>query len=296
MHKASLLQPKSWLNMMKIICRLFDLTKCLCALQKVKKMRILGEIALYFAIIFSLLQSICPLAAYARRYPHLLACARPAAWGQTFCIASAYFFLTMAFVNNDFSIAYVAANSHPSLPLIYRLTAVWGAHEGSILLWIFILAVWTSIYSFTQPSLLRALTLAILGIISFCFLIFLLFTSDPFTPAALTQTAQDLNPLLQDPGLIIHPPMLYVGYVGFSVAFAITQAALLCGHLDQQWASLTRRYAIAAWCFLTFGITLGSWWAYRVLGWGGFWFWDPVENASLLPWICGTALIHTLLF
>jgi cytochrome c-type biogenesis protein CcmF len=255
-----------------------------------------GKISLILAICFSLLQSVLPLWGYFRHNPYLLASARPSAWGQCICITSAYVLLTIAFANSDFSIAYVAANSHPSLPLMYRLTAVWGAHEGSLLLWILILTIWTVAFSLTQknnPSL--PLVLAVLGLISFCFLCFLLLTSNPFLPALGPQTGHDLNPLLQDPGFVIHPPMLYAGYVGFSVAFAITQAALLRGQLDTTWATITRRFAIAAWCFLTLGITLGSWWAYRVLGWGGFWFWDPVENASLLPWLSGTALIHVLI-
>lgn len=258
-----------------------------------------GEIALILALVFSLLQSTLPLWGYFRNNPYTLAFARPSAWGQFICITTAYVLLTIAFGLNDFSIAYVAANSHSTLPLMYRLTATWGAHEGSILLWILILNVWTVVFSLLQPSTTRntamPLVLAILGLISFSFLCFLLLTSDPFLATLLPQSGHDLNPLLQDPGFVIHPPMLYAGYVGFSVAFAITQAALIRGELNSTWARMTRRFAIAAWCFLTLGITLGSWWAYRVLGWGGFWFWDPVENASLLPWISGTALIHVLI-
>ncbi len=292
--------------------------------------RLFGDISLIFALVFSLLQSVLPLIGYySRKNPYLLACARPSAWGQFICILIAYILLTTAFATNTFSIAYVAANSHASLPLMYRLTAVWGAHEGSILLWILILSGWTVAYSMSLSSrnvgwaerFLRSptntvglrkkrsaqptfrddsarhdpLTLAILGLISFSFLCFLLLTSNPFLPATVPQLGQDLNPLLQDPGFIIHPPMLYMGYVGFSVAFAITLSALIRDQLDKAWAQLTHRFAIAAWCFLTLGITLGSWWAYRVLGWGGFWFWDPVENASLLPWLSGTALIHVLI-
>jgi len=263
-----------------------------------------GEISLVFSLIFSLLQSALPLWGYWRNNPYLLACARPSAWGQFIFIFIAYLLLTIAFVTNDFSIAYVGANSHPTLPLMYRLTAVWGAHEGSILLWIVILNVWTVCVSLTSTpegprmtpcSKMITLTLAILGLISFCFLCFLLLTSNPFLAAMGPQVGHDLNPLLQDPGFVIHPPMLYIGYVGFSVAFAITLATLISGGLDHAWAQLTRRFTVAAWCFLTLGITLGSWWAYRVLGWGGFWFWDPVENASLLPWLAGTALMHVLI-
>lgn len=257
---------------------------------------IFGEIFLLFALLFSFLQSIVPLFGYLRNNPYALAFARPCAFGQFIFVMGAYLLLTIAFINSDFSIAYVAANSHPSLPFLYRLTALWGAHEGSILLWIVILSLWTMIFSVTQKNYSAyVLVLALLGLINFCFISFLFFTSNPFLPALYLQTGQDLNPLLQDPGFVIHPPMLYAGYVGFSVAFAITQAALIRGELDSHWARLTRRFAVAAWCFLTIGIMLGSWWAYRVLGWGGFWFWDPVENASLLPWIAGTALIHVLI-
>lgn len=224
--------------------------------------------------------------------------ARPSALAQLFFIALAYILLTIAFLTNDFSIAYVAANSHPQLPFIYRMTAVWGAHEGSILLWILILGIWTNVFaSFynKKNTELMTLTVAFLGFISFLFLAFLLWTSNPFLAVDFMKDPQDLNPLLQDPGFVIHPPMLYAGYVGFSVAFAITQAALFRGCLNLEWAVATQKFAIAAWCFLTLGIMLGSWWAYRVLGWGGFWFWDPVENASLLPWLSGTALIHILM-
>lgn len=266
--------------------------------------RLFGETTLYLALVLAFFQGVLPLLGYWRNNPYLLACARPGAWGQLICIGISYVLMTIAFGINDFSIIYVAANSHPSLPLMYRLTAVWGAHEGSILLWIFILNIWGVIFSITtqrrearqtQDISFQALTLAVLGLISFSFLCFLLLTSNPFLPALEPQMGRDLNPLLQDPGFVIHPPMLYTGYVGFSVAFAITQAALIRNRLDSAWAHITRQFAIAAWCFLTLGITLGSWWAYRVLGWGGFWFWDPVENASLLPWLSGTALIHVLL-
>lgn len=259
--------------------------------------RLFGDIALYLAVFYAFMQSVLPLFGYWRKNNYLLACARPSAFGQAFFVIMAYVLLTIAFAQSDFSIAYVAANSHPLLPLMYRLTAVWGAHEGSILLWIVLLNVWTVIFALTQRKLnyeFYALVLAVLGLISFSFLCFLILTSNPFLPALEPLAGRDLNPLLQDPGFVIHPPMLYTGYVGFAVAFAITQAALIRGELNQTWAIIARRFALAAWCFLTFGITLGSWWAYRVLGWGGFWFWDPVENASLLPWLSGTALIHVL--
>jgi len=256
----------------------------------------IGPLSLLAALFFSLIQGIVPLAGWWKQNPYLIACARPAAWGQCFFIFLAYLFLTISFVTNDFTIAYVAANSHPSLPLMYRLTAVWGAHEGSILLWVFILNLWTLVFSLLpNRSQLMPLTIAILGIISTAFICFLFFTSSPFLTASGFSQGKDLNPLLQDPGFVFHPPMLYTGYVGFAVTFAITQAALIRHVFDAEWARLARQFAIAAWCFLTLGITLGSWWAYRVLGWGGFWFWDPVENASLLPWLTGTGLIHLLL-
>lgn len=264
---------------------------------------LLGFSTLFLAFSAALFQGILPLLGYYRQNPYLLAIARPAALAQCSFVIAAYALLTYAFAINDFTLTYVAANSHPLLPLMYRLTAVWGAHEGSILLWILVLNIWSVVFSFTtlqsNPKTIidartRALTLAILGILNACFLSFLIFTSNPFIASTVLLAGHDLNPLLQDPGFVIHPPMLYIGYVGFSVAFAITLAALLRGKLNTAWAHITKQYAIAAWLFLTFGITLGSWWAYRVLGWGGFWFWDPVENASLLPWIAGTALIHVL--
>ncbi|HEX4044855.1 MAG TPA: heme lyase CcmF/NrfE family subunit [Gammaproteobacteria bacterium] len=257
-----------------------------------------GNITLYLALFFALLQVILPLCGYWRHNPYFFACARPTAYGQFLFVLIAYVLLTSAFVTNDFSIAYVAANSHASLPLLYRLTAVWGAHEGSILFWILILNGWTIAFVWTiqrQRLFLFPLVVAILALVSLCFLCFLLFTSNPFLLTTSPQAGRDLNPLLQDPGFVIHPPMLYIGYVGSVVAFAITQAALLTGQLNAVWARITRQFTVAAWCFLTMGILLGSWWAYRVLGWGGFWFWDPVENASLLPWLASTALIHVLL-
>lgn len=259
--------------------------------------RLAGELSLVLALLACFIQGIVPLLGYFRKSPHLLAFAGPSAYAQFIFVLIAYGLLTIAFGISDFSIAYVAANSHPSLPLMYRLTAVWGSHEGSILLWIFILNIWTLVFALINKKISAAsssLTLSILGLISFCFLAFLLFTSNPFIAAPELQSGNDLNPLLQDPGFVIHPPMLYTGYVGFSLAFALTLSALIQGKLDRLWARLTRQFALAAFSFLSFGIMLGSWWAYRVLGWGGFWFWDPVENASLLPWLSGTALIHVL--
>ncbi len=254
-----------------------------------------GQLALYCAFAFSLMQGVLPLIGHYRHNRYLTAIARPAALGQCVFVLVAYILLTIAFVTSDFTIIYVAENSHPLLPFMYRLTAVWGAHEGSILLWIVMLNVWSIVYAQADKTSLRPLVLAVLGVISFSFLGFLLFTSNPFLVSETPLSGRDLNPLLQDFGFVIHPPMLYAGYVGFSVAFAITQGALLAKKLDVHWATITRRFALAAWCFLTLGIALGSWWAYRVLGWGGFWFWDPVENASLLPWLTGAALIHVLI-
>lgn len=257
--------------------------------------RILGEATLYLALSFALTQGLLPILGLSRHNRYLIAFARPCAIGQFTFVLMAYLLMTLAFLDNDFSIQYVAANSHPTLPLMYQLTAVWGAHEGSILLWILLLAGWTNAYAiFCRREPNRQLTIAILGCISTSFLSFLLFTSDPFTPATAYLSGSDLNPLLQDPGFVTHPPMLYMGYVGFSVSFAMTLAALITGNLNRVWAHLTRLFTLAAWSFLTLGIVLGSWWAYRVLGWGGFWFWDPVENVSLLPWLAGTALIHVL--
>ncbi|MEM7304576.1 MAG: heme lyase CcmF/NrfE family subunit, partial [Pseudomonadota bacterium] len=206
--------------------------------------------------------------------------------------------LTYSFVVNDFSVLYVASNSNTSLPIYYRISAVWGAHEGSLLLWVLALAGWgfaVSVFSRSLPEDVIARVLAVMGMISIGFLLFTLLTSNPFDrlfPAAVE--GRDLNPLLQDPGLIIHPPLLYMGYVGFSVAFAFAVAALISGKLDSAWVRWSRPWANVAWVFLTLGIALGSWWAYQELGWGGWWFWDPVENASFMPWLVGTALIHSL--
>jgi cytochrome c-type biogenesis protein CcmF len=258
----------------------------------------LGHYALVLALCLALVQALVPFAGLLCREPQWLALAQPAAAGQFVFTLLAFGVLTQAFVVNDFSVAYVAQNSNTQLPLMYRIAAVWGAHEGSLLLWVLMLATWTlavAVFSRGLPADVRATVLAVMGAISVGFLLFMLFTSNPFErlfPAA--QEGRDLNPLLQDPGLIIHPPMLYMGYVGFSVAFAFAIAALVSGKLDTAWTRWTRPWTTSAWLFLTFGITLGSWWAYRELGWGGWWFWDPVENASFMPWLVGTALIHSL--
>lgn len=254
-----------------------------------------GKLTLIIALIFACLQSMVPLWGLYRKNYYATAFARPCLWGQFFCVLTAYLLLTVAFIQNDFSLIYVAANSHETLPLYYRITALWGAHEGSILLWILLLSGWSMAFQFVHRKDNNFVpVLVVLGFLSSAFLIFLLFTSNPFI-TTLPVVAQDLNPLLQDPGFVIHPPMLYTGYVGFAIAFAITFVALTRKKLDVTWARTTRYWALASWCFLTIGITLGSWWAYRVLGWGGFWFWDPVENVSLLPWLAATALIHVLM-
>jgi cytochrome c-type biogenesis protein CcmF len=224
--------------------------------------------------------------------------ARSAAQGQLLLVAFAFGCLTHAFVNNDFSVAYVAMNSNSALPLEYRVAGVWGGHEGSLLLWILMLAGWStavSLFSRHLPEEMTARVLGVMGIVSAGFLAFMLFTSNPFDRLLPSPPdGRDLNPLLQDPGMVFHPPMLYMGYVGFSVAFAFAVAALLSGRLDAAWARWSRPWTTVAWCFLTLGIALGSGWAYYELGWGGWWFWDPVENASFMPWLVGTALIHSL--
>jgi len=226
-----------------------------------------------------------------------MAVARPAAFAQLVLIAGAFVLLTVAFVQQDFSVAYVAENSNSLLPLAYRYSAVWGAHEGSLLLWVLVLALWggaVALWSKRLPDTVRARVLGVMGVISLGFIAFLFFTSNPFArllPAPLE--GRDLNPLLQDPGLNIHPPRLYVGYVGFAVPFAFAIAALLDGRVDARWLRWTRPWTNVAWGFLTLGIALGSWWAYYELGWGGWWFWDPVENASFMPWLAGAALIHS---
>jgi cytochrome c-type biogenesis protein CcmF len=258
----------------------------------------LGHFALILALILALVQCVFPLIGAARGIPNWMAVARPAAVGQFVFISLAYFSLTYAFIQNDFSVLYVASNSNTSLPLIYRIVSVWGGHEGSLLLWSLILAGWMVAvvwFSRSLPEAMVARVLAVMGFISMGFLLFMLVTSNPFDRLVNPPlNGRDLNPLLQDPGLIIHPPMLYMGYVGFSVAFSFAIAALLGGTLDSAWARWSRPWTLVAWIFLTLGIALGSWWAYYELGWGGWWFWDPVENASFMPWLVGTALIHSL--
>jgi len=258
----------------------------------------LGHFALILALVCALAQTLVPAWGVAQKNPRLMAVAATAAQAQFFCYCVGLACLTWAFVQIDFSVAYVAANSHTATPLMYRISAVWGAHEGSLLLWGWMLAGWAfavSIFNRKLPQDLVATALAVLGAIAVGFLLFMLLTSNPFERHfPVPVEGRDLNPLLQDPGLIIHPPLLYMGYVGFSVAFAFAIAALISGKLDTAWVRWTRPWTTSAWAFLTMGITLGSWWAYNELGWGGWWFWDPVENASFMPWLIGTALVHSL--
>jgi len=253
----------------------------------------LGQLALCLALVVALVQGTFPLVK-----PGLSGLARSAAQAQALLVAFAFGCLTWSFVTNDFSVSYVAMHSNSALPLHYRVAGVWGGHEGSFLLWCLILCVWmvaVSLFSAHLPEDMTARVLGVMGMLGAGFLAFMLFTSNPFErlfPAAAD--GRDLNPLLQDPGMVLHPPMLYMGYVGFSVAFAFAVAALLSGRLDAAWARWSRPWTTVAWCFLTLGIALGSAWAYYELGWGGWWFWDPVENASFMPWLVGTALIHSL--
>ena len=258
----------------------------------------LGHLALILAFLVALIQGVLPIVGAHRGHAGWINLARPAAQTQFVLVLIAFACLMQAFVSNDFSVAYVAAHSNSKLPTVYRAAAVWGGHEGSLLLWLLMLSGWTlavSLFSRQLPQAMVARVLGVLGLVAAGFLMFMLFTSDPFDrmlPAA--PDGQDLNPLLQDPGLVFHPPMLYMGYVGFSVAFAFAIAALLAGRLDAAWARWSRPWTTVAWIFLTLGIALGSYWAYYELGWGGWWFWDPVENASFMPWLVGTALIHSL--
>ena len=258
----------------------------------------LGHFALILAFCVALVQAVLPLVGASRNQPALMAVARPAAQGQFVFVLLSFLALTVAFVQSDFSVAYVANHSNTDTPVAYKITAVWGSHEGSLLLWGLILSLWTvavTVFSRHVPEAFIARVLGVLGCVSVGFLAFLLIASNPFERLIPgVGEGRDLNPLLQDPGMIIHPPMLYMGYVGFSVAFAFAIAALLTGRLDAAWARWSRPWTLVAWIFLTIGITLGAGWAYYELGWGGWWFWDPVENASFMPWLVGTALVHSL--
>jgi len=258
----------------------------------------LGHFALILAMLLAALQGFFGIAGPALGRDRWTAAVTPAVAGQFVMLATSVGCLIASFVDNDFSVLYIAENSNSALPLFYRVTAMWGAHEGSLLLWVFLLGCWTvavAIGVSRLPRRFAARVLGVLGVVSFGFLLFMLATSNPFLrldPPA--PDGRDLNPILQDPALAIHPPILYTGYVGFAVAFAFACAAMLEGRMDQMWARWTRPWTTAAWAFLSVGIALGSWWAYYELGWGGYWFWDPVENASFMPWLVGTALIHSL--
>ncbi|HLG47192.1 MAG TPA: heme lyase CcmF/NrfE family subunit [Reyranella sp.] len=257
----------------------------------------LGHYATILALAVAIVQGTLPFVGAARGDIRLMALGRSAALTQAFLVIGAFLALTQAYVTSDFSVANVVANSHSAKPLIYKISGVWGNHEGSMLLWALILSLFgaaVALFGNNLPDSLRARVLGVQALIGVGFLAFILFTSNPFeriSPAP--PDGNGLNPLLQDPGLAFHPPMLYLGYVGFSVTYAFAIAALLEGRVDAAWARWVRPWTLAAWCFLTCGIALGSWWSYYILGWGGFWFWDPVENASLMPWLAGTALLHS---
>jgi cytochrome c-type biogenesis protein CcmF len=259
----------------------------------------LGHYALVLALVVALLQGALPLWGAARGDARLMALARPAALLQLLLIALAFLALTWSHVVSDFTVANVVANSHSTKPLLYKISGVWGNHEGSLVLWVLILALFgaaVALFGRNLPDSLRARVIGVQGLIALGFLAFLVFTSNPFLRLEVPPPdGQDLNPLLQDPGLAFHPPLLYLGYVGFSLVFAFAVAALLEGKVDPAWARWVRPWTLAAWTALTGGIALGSWWAYYELGWGGWWFWDPVENVSLIPWLCGTALLHSAL-
>ncbi|NNJ91744.1 MAG: heme lyase CcmF/NrfE family subunit [Gammaproteobacteria bacterium] len=258
----------------------------------------LGHIALIISLMLALVQSVVPLVGAQTRTSSWISLARPVARAQFTFMLISYIALTYAFLTHDFTVEYVANNSNTQLPVIYLISGVWGAHEGSLLLWALTLSLWTlmvTYFSKSVPEVMVARVISVLGLVTVGFLLFMLLTSNPFdriVPAP--PEGRDLNPLLQDIGLAIHPPMLYMGYVGFAVPFAFAIAAMLGGQLDAAWARWSRPWTNVAWLFLTLGIALGSWWAYYELGWGGWWFWDPVENASFMPWLVGTALMHSL--
>ncbi len=259
----------------------------------------LGVFSLILALLFSLLLVVVPSLGLGFKKPDWCSAARIYVGGQFIFVAMAYCCLTICFLQDDFTVSYVLTNSSLSLPWFYKLCGVWGGHEGSMLLWVAILSLWMLLVNYLSQGLdeaFRIRVLVVLGGLSFGFILFLLSTSNPFLRQfqVLNSQGRDLNPLLQDPGFLFHPPMLYMGYVGFSVAFSFAIAALWLGRVESSWAKWTRPWTLAAWCCLTAGITLGSWWAYRELGWGGWWFWDPVENASFMPWLVGTALLHSL--
>ena len=258
----------------------------------------IGHFALIFALLLAAVLGSLPLIGAARGIREWIRLARPAAQALALLVAVAWACLAISFLDNDFSVLNVASNSNSQLPPYYRFAATWGSHEGSMLLWVLMLSMWTlavSIKSRHLPEEMVARVLGVMGLVSFGFLLFVLATSNPFERLfPVPAEGRDLNPLLQDPGMVAHPPLLYMGYVGFSVAFAFALASLLGGRLDATWARWSRPWTTLAWSFLTMGIVIGSWWAYHTLGWGGWWFWDPVENASFMPWLVGTALLHSL--
>jgi cytochrome c-type biogenesis protein ccmF len=259
----------------------------------------LGNYGLALALALSIFLAILPLVGAEKGNAKLMSLGRPLTWAMFLALSLSFGSLFYLFAVNDFSVQYVVNNSNSTLPLQYRLSAVWGSHEGSLLLWIWLLALWAvGVATFTRkmPEEAVARVLSVMGLISIGFMVFIIFSSNPFnrTFPDFPADGRELNPMLQDVGLIFHPPLLYMGYVGFSVAFAFAIASLMTGKLDTAWARWSRPWTMAAWGFLTLGIVLGSWWAYYELGWGGWWFWDPVENASLMPWLAGTALIHSL--
>ncbi len=258
----------------------------------------IGHFLLWLALGVSIVMGTLPLVGAARGNRAWMGIVRPCAYALLVLVGLAYVCLAASFVMHDFSVLNVASNSNSALPLPYRIAASWGSHEGSMLLWVLMLSIWTGAvarFSRELPLPVVARTLAVMGLISVGFLLFMLLTSNPFDRLfPVPADGRDLNPLLQDPGMVFHPPLLYMGYVGFSVAYSFAISALIGGNLDTTWARWTRPWTTAAWAFLTIGIALGSWWAYYELGWGGWWFWDPVENASFMPWLVGTALIHSL--
>ena len=257
----------------------------------------LGHFALILAFFVALVQAALPMVGAARGWRGWMAVGEPAATAQVVLIGFSFAALTNAFVTSDFSLALVVANSHTAKPMLYKVAGVWGNHEGSLLLWVLILAVFgasAAWFGGGLPPKLRARVLAVQGSISVAFLAFILLTSNPFLRLEVPPfNGHDLNPLLQDPGLAFHPPFLYLGYVGLSMSFSFAVAALIEGRVDAAWGRWVRPWTLAAWMFLTVGIALGSWWAYYELGWGGFWFWDPVENASFMPWLIAAALLHS---
>src|ERR671928_1435614 len=258
----------------------------------------IGQFALIIALLLALTQATFPLIGASRGNGAWMALAAPAGQAQFIFVTIAFCCLGYSFITNDFSVLNVASNSNSQLPLHYRLAATWGSHEGSLLLWTLMLSIWmvaVTLFSRHLPEEMVARVLSVMGTVSVGFLLFMLLTSNPFARLSpVPPDGRDLNPLLQDPAMVAHPPMLYMGYVGFSVAFAFAISALISGRLDATWARWSRPWTTVAWMFLTLGVALGSWWAYYELGWGGWWFWDPVENASFMPWLVGTALIHSL--